>query len=510
MKAAVAVGRLEVELAGTPLSDDEAGRLSAITLRQRLSLPAQLELLFQGVNSELATKAGVMVGLSAAVRGDPDRATLFQGDITAVEVGYGPDGALDLRIRAYDPLHRLRKRQSIRGFSGLDVGDLARQLAGEIGLSVNARDSGHPRAQIIQWRQTDLGILTEAAAAAGLYFVATPDSLELFSLSGSNGSPIELRLGDELFEAGFEINGDDAVDSVAAVGWDPTTGRRFEESATSARSGRTAGARPPLSDLGGDPKRTVANVVARDSDEVQAAAQGKLDRAIASQLVLRGVAAGHAGIRPGASVQVERVVPSFGGEYQVTEAIHTIDAERGYLTSFSTAPPPMPDAQSWTMVAPGIVERVDDPEKQGRVAVSLPTLPTVQTEWMRVLLPGVGERAGLVTLPNTGDEVLVLFPAGDLAGGVVLGGLFAGGDAPDFGVVSDQVQRYSWRTREGQRVELDQARNRLRMIIPNGSAITLGHDRLTIHAATDLEIAAPGRTIVIKAKAVDFQQAESS
>jgi phage baseplate assembly protein V len=162
------------------------------------------------------------------------------------------------------------------------------------------------------------------------------------------------------------------------------------------------------------------------------------------------------------------------------------------------------------MVAPGIVERVDDPEKQGRVAVSLPTLPTVETEWMRVLLPGIGERAGMVTLPREGDEVLVLFPSGDMAAGVVLGGLFAGDNPPDFGVVNEKVQRYSWRTREGQRVELDEANNRLRLIIPNGSAITLGRDRFNIHAATDLEIAAPGRTIVIKAKAVDFQQAESS
>jgi hypothetical protein len=92
---------------------------------------------------------------------------------------------------------------------------------------------------------------------------------------------------------------------------------------------------------------------------------------------------------------------------------------------------------------------------------------------------------------------------------VVLGGLFAGGDGPDFGVVDGKVQRYSWRTREGQILELDEAEHRIRLTIPNGSAITLGQDRLTIRSATDLEIAAPGRTIVIKAKAVDFQRADS-
>jgi phage protein D/phage baseplate assembly protein gpV len=509
MKAATAMGRLEVELSGAPLDEAEAARLSAVTVRQRLSMPAQLELLFQGADADLAGNAAVLVGLSAAVRGDPDRATLFQGDVTAVEFGYGPDGGLDIRVRAYDALHRLRKRQSVRGFTGLDAGDLARQLAGAIGLSVVARDSGNRRAQLVQWRQSDLGLLTEATAAAGLYFVATPDSLELFSLSGGNGASVDLRLGDELFEAGFEINGDDAVDSVEAVGWDPTTGRRFKESAASARSKRTAGARVPISDLGGEPKRTLANLVARDADDVRATAQGGLDRAVASQVVLRGVAAGHAGIRPGATVSVDRVAPAFAGDYQVTEATHAIDAERGYLTSFSTAPPAMLDGPAGAVVAPGIVERVDDPKGQGRVAVSLPTLPSVETEWMRVLLPAVGEKAGLVALPNKGDEVLVLFPGGDPAAGIVLGGLFAGGEGPDFGVVDGKVKRYSWRTRQGQRIELDEAKRRIRLVIPNGSAITLGHGQVSIHSATDLEIAAPGKRIVIKASAVDFQRADS-
>jgi phage protein D/phage baseplate assembly protein gpV len=509
MKAATAVGRLEVELSGAALNEAEAERLVAIKVRQRLSMPAQLELVFQGADSALAGKAAVLIGLSAVVRGDPDGATLFQGDVTAVEFGYGSDGGLEIRIRAYDPLHRLRKRQSVRGFTDLDVGDLAGQVAGSIGLSVAPRDSGHKRRQLVQWRQSDLALLTEATAAVGVYFAATADSLELFSLSGAGGESIDLRLGEELLEASFEMNGDDAVESIAAIGWDPTTGRRFEESASEARSGRTAGARVPVADLGGEPTRMVANVVARDGDDARALAQGGLDRAIASHVVLRGVAAGHAGIRPGCTVSVEGVAPAFSGDYQVTEAVHTVDAQRGYLTSFDTEPPPPLAALTAPAVAPGIVEQVDDPENLGRVSVSLPTLPSVETGWMRVLLPAVGERAGLVALPSKGDEVLVLFPSGDPAAGVVLGGLFAGGDGPDFGVVDGKVQRYSWRTREGQILELDEAEHRIRLTIPNGSAITLGQDRLTIRSATDLEIAAPGRTIVIKAKAVDFQRADS-
>jgi len=431
--------------------------------------------------------------------------------VTAVELGYGADAGLEVRVRAYDALHHLRKRQSVRGFADLELSDLAGRLVGPIGLSVNARDAGARRRQLVQWRQSDLALLSDTAAAAGLYFFSTADSLELFPLSGAGGAAIDLRLGDELYEAAFEINGDEAVDAISAVAWDPTTGRRFEESAGEARSGRTAGARVAVADLGGEPTRIVANVVARDAADARALAQGGLDRVVAGRVVLRGVAAGHAGIRPGASVGIGLVAPAFTGEYLVTEAVHSLDAERGYLTAFNTAPPASaPGAGIAPVLAPGIVERVDDPDERGRVAVSLPTFPSIETEWMRVLLPAVGPRAGLVALPAKGDEVLVVFPSGDLSAGVVLGGLFAGDEPHDFGVVKGAVRRYSWRTREGQRVELDEANHRLRLAIPNGTAITLGRERLSIHSATDLEIAAPGRTIVIKAKAVDFQRAESS
>jgi phage baseplate assembly protein V len=207
-------------------------------------------------------------------------------------------------------------------------------------------------------------------------------------------------------------------------------------------------------------------------------------------------------------VQVEGVALAFVGEYQVTEAVHSMDGEHGYLTTFSTAPPPA-RTSAVPAVAPGIVERVDDPDGRGRVTVSFPTMRSVGSEWFRVLLPAVGHRSGLVALPRKGDEVLVLFPSGDPAAGVVLGGLYSGDDPPEFGVVDGDVRRYTWRTREGQQIELDEANDRIRLAIPNGSAVTIGRKQLTIHSATDLEISAPGKTIAIKAKAVDFQRTES-
>jgi phage baseplate assembly protein V len=501
------MGPLEVRLAGAPLDAADAGLLVGLTLRQRLSMPAQLELVFADPDGELADRALVMLGLSAGVRGDPDNALLFEGDVTAVEHRHLADGGREVRVRGYDVLHRLRKRQTVRAWSDLNLADLAGELAGVVGLSLDARESGPSRHQIVQWTQSDLALLVEATAGAGLFFAAAGDRLGLFSLAGA-GDPVTLRLGEELLEADVELNGDEAVEAVTGVGWDPQTGQRFEETARDARSGRTSGARVPVADLGGG-SRTVPNVIAREPETVQGVAQACLDRARGRHVVVRGVAEGHAGIRPGAKVRLERVALAFEGEYVVTEATHHFDAERGYLTRFTTEPPRPTMPSDVATAAPGTVERVDDPDDRGRVLVSLPTLPSVETGWLRVLLPAVGEEAGLIALPSVGDEVLVLFPGGDPSAGVVLGGLSSGENPPAFGVVDGAVGQYRWRTREGEEIELDQSGHRIQVRTPNGSAITLAEDRLTIHAATDMEISAPGRTIAIRAKAVDFERAEA-
>ncbi len=508
MKIAMELGMLEVELAGAPLGPVDANRLAGVTVHQRLAMPAQLELVFQGVGPEFAGRAALLVGLSAGVRSEPAGAELFAGDITAVEHVHTADGGLEVRVRAYDRLHRLRKRQSVRDFADLTIADLARRLVERDGLPVEAREEGPRRSRVVQWRQSDLALLADLAGAAGLYFTLACGRLELFTLAGT-GQPVVLRLGSELLEAVLELNGDDPVDEVTALGWDPTTGRRFEETAAEVRSGRTAAARVPGGELTDAPVRTLPNLAARDAEPVRAAARAGLDRAAGRAVTARGIAQGHAGIRPGAKVRLDGVAATFAGEYVVTEAVHTFDTERGYLTRFGSEPPPPIMPAALPAVAPGLVERVDDPEGFGRVTVALPTLPSVTTDWLRVLLPAVGSGKGFIALPAPGDEVLVLFPGGDPAAGIVLGGLATADDPSDFGVENDRVSRYVWRTRHGETVELDEGRERIQLRTPNGSAVTIGSDRLSIVAATDLELAAPGRTITIRAKAVDFERAES-
>jgi phage baseplate assembly protein V len=220
------------------------------------------------------------------------------------------------------------------------------------------------------------------------------------------------------------------------------------------------------------------------------------------------VAEGQSRLRPGARVRALGIAPMLEGVYVLTAVDHICDGVKGYVSVISTAPlPPRLNKRSAT-AAFGIVTHVNDPEGFGRVQVKLPTFNNVETDWMSVLLAGAGAGKGMVTLPDVGDTVLVLFPHGDPAQGIVLGGLY-GAQTPanwDWGVEGAAVRRYTFLTPGGQRVRLDDAGKAIRLENSDGSYFELSPGGITIHGKTDLKIEAPGRNIMIKGERIDFER----
>lgn len=64
--------------------------------------------------------------------------------------------------------------------------------------------------------------------------------------------------------------------------------------------------------------------------------------------------------------------------------------------------------------------------------------PELETGWMPIWSPWVGNQWGLYCPPQVGDQVLVLFEEGDVERGVCIGGLFSDVDRPLSGVPSKE------------------------------------------------------------------------
>jgi phage protein D/phage baseplate assembly protein gpV len=506
---------LTVEVAHAPLREGDLDALVSVRVSQRLSAPAQCELTFVDPADQLAGGEFPMPGNMMRVRAGSTAAPaggdalLFAGEVTHVSHSIGPDGVRTVRVRGYDPLHRLRKRQPVRAHVRVTAADLARDLVADLGLSLEATDAGPVWDRVIQSGPSDFQLLVDVADRGGLYLVVHDDVLHLLTLSGT-GDALELEVGRSLLEANVEVTGESACRSVTTAAWDPARVESRTGRATSPRVGRDVTAEVLPADVGGADDRTVVDAAVREDRQAEALAQAELDRRVAAEVVLRGVAVGDARLRPGVPIRVTGVAAHLDGQYVLTEVEHTIDARVGYTATLSTAPPPRPPRRRAIIPAAwGRVTRVDDPDQLGRVRVALPAHADVETDWLGVVTAGAGAGKGLVALPDVDDHVLVLFAGDDRSQGVVVGGLYGAAGAPDAGgVEGNAVRRYSLGTPGGQRLRLDDARRSVRLETTDGTYLEMTPDSVTLHAATDLTIEAPGRVVKIAAAAVKFKTDE--
>jgi phage baseplate assembly protein gpV/phage protein D len=493
-----------VEVDGAPLSADDESVLAEVRVQQRLSAPTLCELTFRDPPAA-GLAAALLPGATLRVQVRGQSPALFVGQVTAVDHIYGPAHEHEVRVRGYDLLHQLRKRQPVRAHVQVTLRELAKELVADLGLSVQMDQSGPQWQTLIQHRQSDLELLIELAERCGLFLTLRGDDLHILTLEGI-GDPQRLILGEGLHEARIEINGDLACRTVNAAGWNPLRVETHTGRASASRSGRSVDAEVSPQRVGGTGERDFANESALDDQHADALAQAELDIRAAREVTLWGVADGDPSLQPGTPIDVRGVADALIGRYVLTAVTHTINSRLGFISELSTLPSVPHERARSAVVAVGIVSRVDDPQNLGRIRVSLPTYGEVETDWMHVLSAGAGSNKGLMILPDVGDHVLLLFAHEDPGEGVVLGGLYGMPGMPDSGVESNSVRRYTLLTPGGQRICLDDARRVIHVEDSSGSYLDLAPGKVKVHAAADLDIEAPGRSVTIRGMKIDFER----
>ena len=506
MTLVASLPQIDIEFDGKSLTDPTLATLEEVRVQHRLSQPRVCEMTFVANRDPLPDLQNLRTGSSVRLALPSSSDSLFAGEITALEHCYEAAHGQTLRVRCYDKLHRLRKRQPVRGHVQVTPADLAREMVADLGLTVDASQEGPLSQSLIQYRQSDFELLVDLAKRFGLYLTLRGDVLHLIGLEGM-GDSIELELGQNLLEARLEVNAEPACRSVVAKGWDAARVEPHESRAESARTGRHVGVEASPDRFGSSGERTLADEVLPDDRHAAAVAQAELDRRCAREVTLWAVAEGDPVLMPGVAVKVSGVARGLAGRYVLTAVTHVIERRGGFISEISTAPPVFENRPETLNVAWATVTSVEDPEKLGRVRASLPAFGQVETDWMGVMAPGAGSGKGFIFLPDVGDEVLVLFVGGGVTQGIVLGGLYGARGAADYGVEGSSIRRFMLGTPGGQTIKLDDTGASIRVENKGGSFLELSPEKTLLHSAVDLEIEAPGRGVVIKGKNIDFRQA---
>ena len=478
--------------------------LSEVEVRQSLNAPSLALLTFLDPPGE--KMAGLAMGTRLALRA-PDGDPLFNGEITAIRRSLTGSKTRSVTVRAYDALHRLRKRQSLRHMASVGLTDFASTAVSELGLNVVGGDGTPAPPLLIQHRQSDFDLLFELATTNGHCFWLHGDTLRLQSLGGVDGDEIRLAVDDNILEITTDVTAEPMRKSSHAFGWNVASNEVVSGEAGSSAQDALEMRMDALAAFEGLGNRYLVNRLFTSADEARQLAQGDIDRATARGLVVDALCEGDPQIHPGTVVRIEGVGSEADGPFVVSTAVHRFDGQSGYTTRIGTNAPPGGDpARACAAVTIGVVIDTNDPESKARIKARLPAFGDVEGDWMPVLSIGAGSTKGFSIIPEPDDEVFVLMPDGNPARGIVLGGLYGANSAPGERP-PDGARSFVIRSPSGPQITLDGCKSLMRLESGDGETFEIGPEGTLLRAARDLTIEAPGRTIKIRAKRVDFETA---
>ena len=485
---------------------DQTEVIQALRVQHRLSQPSLCEVTFAAPTRRFrdALACSIASELRVVLGNSPD--ALFSGDITAFWFAHDSLGGDTVTVRSYDLLHRLRKRQPLRALMQLTVETLAKELVSDVGLSVASDRETPALPRILQYFQSDFDLLARTAARYGLYLTLRKDVLHLISMQGF-GDPVELQLGKNLLHAEVSVNAESACRSITVLGWDPQRVETHRGRSTADPAERDFVAEASPTAFGSSGERTLAARTTPSDVHAEAMARAELERRSADEVIFSGIAEGDLRLNAGSRVTVRGLADRLDGTYVLTSVNHEFTRDTGFTSQLSSEPLQLSTRSGGPVVVIGTVSNVQDPENLGRVRVTLPTLGGIESEWMGVVTPGAGAGKGMVMLPDINDQVIVVLMSDDPSLGFVIGGLYGTHGPEDYGVEGAAVKRYSLATRGGQKIRMDDSASLIRLENHTGSLVEFGPERTLLHSATDLTIEAPGRRILVRGKAIDFEEA---
>jgi phage protein D/phage baseplate assembly protein gpV len=529
----VYVPSFEVRVAGSPLPEPIARRITRVSVTEPQDPPNHFSLQFYDPGLELigtvdglfAEGAKVEIGLGYV----GDVRPMFKGRITAVTAQFPESGPPVVDVEGSDDLHKLTRGTAYGSFEEAD-GDIVRKMIADqmVGLQVEVDDTPARMRPRVQMHRSNYAFLQDLAAL-NRYAVWVEDGTLFFKKTRPTRNKLPLEWGRTLQSFTPRISTAGLVRKVVVKGYDPIQ-KGFTGAADSPATLPVGLSPSGLLDVesgsGGRSELVLEGAPVSSEVEATAYAQAILDQIWQGAVTGSGTSPGQPEIRVGTVLEMSKI-GRFSGDYVVTSVTHSV-GEGGYQTSFEVnggtsftgrdpatagagglAGSGVAGRAAGGGVMVGIVQENKDPEGLGRVRVRLPGVsdePIVH--WARVAVPMAGAERGIYFLPEREDEVLVAFEHGDPARPYVLGALWNGRDKPPKPNADGENNLRLIKTRSGhvlrfddkggaEKIELIDASGKSSLVIDTSAAT------VTITSAKDVVITAQNGTIRLEAQKIE-------
>jgi phage protein D len=278
-------------------------------------------------------------GLSVAIGPPEIQRTIFNGQITALEVSFEEGEEPEVCIYADDRLMDLRMTRRMRTYEEMSDADIASEIAAEHGLSPDVDADGPVYAVVQQWNMSDLAFLRERARLIQAEIWIDEETLYFKTRDRRNATQLSLIRGTDIISVQACADLAHQRTRVQVSGYDAQQRSVIDEEAgaDTIQAEITGGRTGPsvLQSAFGDRVSHRVREVSLNTTEARDWARAEMLRRARGFVNVNGVTRGTPDMVVGSLLELEQMGEPFNGEgYYVTRVCHTYDLAQGHRTQF--------------------------------------------------------------------------------------------------------------------------------------------------------------------------------
>ena len=419
-----------------------------------------------------------------------DEATVFQGIV--VKHGIQADRFRSLlTIDLKDAAIKLTTERKSAVFRDQTDKEIIEKIIEGGGLTIGEVASTKPKHQeMVQFYCTDWDFILTRTEANGCWILAEDGEISIIQPSTEGSAKHSFEYGiNEIYELEMEADISHQYESVSSQVWDikkqelspPQKAQDFSLTQSNLKAGELAKA------IGAE-KRQLINSVQLDDEESQAWADAQMIKSRLSMLKGRLKVPGFADIKLGDIIKVAGTSQRFNGETLVTGIRHQVgkkswqtDIQFGLSANWFSQNNDIVDTSASGLIPAinglhiGIVDKYeDDPDKQFRVKVKIPSIKEDGTVWARLTSLDAGKKRGVFFRPEPGDEVILGFLNDDPRQAIILGSLHSKKNELPKGLeISKKNSQKGIVTKKSFKIVFDDDKKYIEISTPKGNILRL-------------------------------------
>jgi Bacteriophage probable baseplate hub protein len=316
--------------------DEAEGGMSSLELR--FSNWASLS--SGGAEYAFGTGAKLKLGAQISVYcGDESQPReIFSGTITSLEAAYATGSPPELTVLAEDALQRARMARRSRLHNDKSPADVARDIAGDLGLTPVIAGLETPVGTWAQLNESDLSFLRRLLERFDGDLQIVGEELHVSPRGDVRRGALELELHGQLARARIRVDLANQVTAISTRGWNASDGQAVSGNATALTHGGPGSGRDGaalMSQLLDSRSEHLGHIATATDAEAQAVAEAAFDLRARRLVTLEGVTEGNAALRVGTHCSISGVDHRFENTYYVVSVCHRYDVHDGYRSEFS-------------------------------------------------------------------------------------------------------------------------------------------------------------------------------